>query len=61
MRFAEQLLGTILQLGQTFGVLETLGVDDAFDRFLLGAAVLSDVFLSALVQGEILHEPGISR
>ncbi|MNC77480.1 hypothetical protein D3C75_1294450 [compost metagenome] len=61
MRFAKQLLGTILQFGQTFGVLEALGVNDAFNCVLLGTAVLADVFFGALVQGEILHETSIGR
>ena len=44
----EKCAGAHLQVVEPLGVLKTLGVEDAFDGFLLGVAVLPDVFLGAL-------------
>ena len=56
---AQQLAGAHLQFVKAFGVLKALGVQDAFDGFLLGVAVLADVFFGALVHDQVLHEARI--
>ena len=56
---AQQGPCTQLQIAQTFGVLETLGIEDALDGFLLRVAVLTNVLLRALVHRQVLHEARI--
>ena len=56
-----RILARVLQIRQAFGVLKALGVENALDGFLLGVAVLPDVFLGALVHGQVLHEARVGR